>query len=54
MTLPHTLILPYTFRKLVLDIALYDVKVDTTNMPKGTVHFSLEAYCTKLEDLAAG
>jgi hypothetical protein len=56
VTLPHTLILPYTFRKLVLDIVLYDVKRDTTNtrMPKGIVPFSLEGYCTKLDDLAAG
>jgi len=42
MSLPNALILPYTFRKLLLDIVLYDVKMDTTNRLKGTVHFSLE------------
>jgi len=28
--------------------------MNTTNRLKGTVHFSLEGYCTKLDDLAAG
>jgi hypothetical protein len=42
MSLPHTLILPYAFRKFLLGIVLYDVKMDTTNGLKGIVHFSHE------------
>jgi hypothetical protein len=54
MLLLLTLILPYTFRKLLLDIVLYDVKMGTTNRLKGTVHFYLERYCTKFDALATG
>jgi hypothetical protein len=46
--------MPLVFRSLLLVVVLYDVKMDTTNRLKGTVHFSLEEYCTELDELAAG